>query len=275
LEQFRIFLHCCPSPEERDTNSDTAVLALELSEPPAIAQATKSDHTWNLAVEKVRCLLSAASKLRHTIEKSEIVPASLYGLTTRSDRLMSHAQYELLVNGYRQVEQFVRDIGTLKAVLEGPGTVECEMMSILTWLQQRMQEESAQFCVFTSSLQASAGATEQKATVKAFREDTERLLKSILLAIQDVYKHCNERSDECMEEDDTKQSEEVENSGNEGNKIENGHVKALESLSASLSMFRMTELNDGLRRLTQRLVTILDADGVQEGNICKRLVSFP
>jgi hypothetical protein len=264
-------------------NSDTAVLVLELSELPAIARATKSDHTWNLAVEKVKCLLSAASKLKYTIEKSEIVPASLYatkvGLATQSDVLMSHGQYELLVSGYRQVEQFVSDIGTLKTVLEEPSKVESEMMSSLTWLQQHMLEESAQFSVFTSSLQTDAGVTvlgaEQKAAVKGFRDDTERLLKSILLAIQDVYKHCNEKSDECVEEDDMKQTEEAENNDNEGNKIENGHVKSLESLCSSLSMFRMTELNDGLRRLTQRLLTILDVEGVQEGNICKRLVSFP
>jgi hypothetical protein len=295
LEQVRIFLYCCPSREEQDVNSDTAVLVLELSELPAIAQATKSDHTWNLAVEKVRCLVSAASKLKCTIERSEIAPASLYGLTTWSDVPMSQAQYELLVNGYHQVEQFASDIGTLKTVFEWCGEVGCEkggprvagsgqsesgaspMMSSLAWLQQHMLEESAEFSVFASSLQADASVAEsgtvpgveRKATVTEFREDTERLLKSILLAVQDVYKHCNGKSDECM-----KQNEDAENNDDEGNQIENGLVEALESLSASLSLFRVVEINCGLRRLMQRLVTILDAEGVREGNVCKRLVSF-
>lgn len=307
LEQFRIFLYCCPSHEERDINSDMAVPVLELSEFPAIVQATKGDHTWNLAEEKVKYLLSAVSKLKYTIEKSEIVPSSLYdtkvraaGSTAQSNMLMSHAQYELLVNGYSQIEEFVKDIGTLKTVFEQQNKAECQesepqvaedsqavrdvnpMISSLIWLQQHMLEESAEFSLCTSSLQAGTlvaesgtvpRSAEQEATVEGFREDTERFLKNILVAVQDVYKKCNEKREEGMEKDGMKQNKDVENNDDEGNKFEDGQLKVFESLSASLSMFRMTQINEGLHRLMQKLVTILDAEGVQEGNVCKRLVS--
>jgi hypothetical protein len=283
-----------------------AVPILELSEFPAIAQATKGDHIWNLAVEKVKYLLSAVSKLKYTIEKSEIVPACLYatvgvvGSIAQPNVLMSHAQYEVLVNGYNQIEEFVKDIDTLKTVFEQPNKAECQesgaqvvedrqavrdanpMISSLIWLRQHMLVESTEFSLFTSSLQAGELVAEsgtmprsadQEATVKDFREDTEKFMKNILVAVQDVYKKCNEKSDKDMEKDDMKQNKDVEND-DEGNKIEDGHLKVVESLSGSLSMFRMTEINEGLHRLMQRLVTILDTEGVQKGNICKRLVSF-
>jgi hypothetical protein len=289
-------------------NSDVAVPVLELSEFPAIAQATKGDHTWNFAVEKVRYLVSAASKLKYTIEKSEIVPASLYGaevgaagLTAESSMLVSHAQYEVLVNGYSQIEEFVKDIDTLKTVFERPNKAECQesgpqiaedsqtvrdvdpMISSLIWLQERMLEESTEFSLSASSLQAGALVAgsgtvprdvEQEATVRNFREGTEKLLKKVLVAIQDVYKKCNDKTDEDMEKEDMKETKDVENNDHEGNKIEDGHLKVVESLSASLSLFHMTQINEELRRLMQRLVTVLDAGGVQEGNVCKRLVLF-
>jgi hypothetical protein len=307
LEQFRIFLHCCPSHKEQDINSDATVVVLELSECPAIAQATKGDRTWNLAVEKVKYLVCTVSKLKYSIERSEVVPAKLYdtqvggaGLTAQTDMLMSHAQYELLQNGYHQIEEFVKDIRTLQTVFEQPNEVECQesgpqlaedrrtvrevnpMISSLIWLQRHMLEESTEFSLFTSSLQADSQIPEngtvpksvkQIATVEDFRKDTEKLLMNILLAVQGVYKYCNEKSDEDIAKDNTSKNKDVENNDDQENKFENGHFKALESLSVSLSMFHMTEINEGLHRLMQRLVTILDVEGVQEGNMCKRLVS--
>jgi hypothetical protein len=308
-------------------NSDVEIPVLELVgglEFPPIVQATKGDHTWNMAVEKVKSLVTSASKLKYTIEKSETIPASLYDTNVRetssttSHMLISCAQYEALVSGYKQVEEFVKDIDMLRSVFELPSkSQQCKerqetephvteeiqpkrdvnpMIESLIWLQQYVLDEATEFslCVkedgsiseYVISTTSAVSCTsprnaEQENIVKDFREDTEKFLKNILVIIQEVYKKFNEKSDEPDEDvengtmkNDVRQSKAVENDFEEENEIRDGHLKVVESLSTTLSMLYMTQINEELHGLMQRLVTILDAENAQEGNICKRLVLF-
>lgn len=324
LEQFRIFLYCCPSEDERNMNSDVEIPILELTgglEFPPIVQATKGDHTWNVAVQKVKTLVTSATKLKHTIEKSETIPHSFYETEVREDSsaavscvLISHAQYEVLVSGYKQVEGFVNDIDTLKSVFELPTkSQQCKerqatehhvteesqpkrdvnpMMDSLVWLQQYMRDEATEFSLCVNedspisecriSSESALSCTiprnvEQETIVKDFRDDTEKFLKNILVIIQEVYKKFNERSDvpdEAMQngevKSDVRQSKAVENNNEKENEIQEGYLKVVESISTALPMLHMSQINEELHGLMQRLITILDAGIVQEGNICKR-----
>lgn len=321
LEQFRIFLYCCPSGEEQNMNSSVEIPILEFIgdlEFPPIVKATKGDLTWNMAVEKVKSLVTSASKLKYTIEKSETIPASLYDTkvgdasSTPSRMLISCAQYEALVSGYKQVEEFVKDIDVLKSVFELPSKPqECKerqeteprvteegppkrhlnpMIDSLIWLQQYMLDEAQKFltCVkengsaseyeisTTSELISctSPRNAKQETIVKDFREDTERFLKTVLVIIQEVYKKLSKKSDEPDEdmENDARQSMAAENTKEEGSEIRDGHLKVVESLSTTLSTLRMTQINEELNGLLQRLIRIMDSGSIQEGNICKRLV---
>jgi len=314
LEQFRIFLYCCPDDDDQSITSDLEIPILKLAEDsefPPIVQATKGDHMWNLAVEKVKSLISAASKLKYTIEKSETVPASLYdtklpkaGSVAKSNVLISCAQYEILVNGYNQIGEFVKDIAALKTLFELPTKSqqfkqgqETEpqiaeesqskssmnpMIDSLCWLQQYMLDEASEFSLSvkkdsSSSLQAGVQVTDEEDIVKDFREGTEKLLENILLVMQEAYKKFNEKSNEpdedteiCKEKDGMKQNKDVEYIDEEENKSEDGHFKVVESLSTTLSMLQISQVNEQFHGLIQRLIAILDAEQVQQGNICKR-----
>jgi hypothetical protein len=303
-------------------NSDVEVPVLELGdmEFPPIVQATKGDHTWNMAVKKVKCLVTSASKLKYAIEKSETIPASLFDTNVRetsssmSHVLISCAQYEALVSGYKQVEEFVKDIDTLKSVFELPSqsqqgkerqesephvTRESQprgdvnpMIGSIMWLQRYMLDEATEFslcvkedgsvseCKISSTAAVSCASprnAEQETIVKDFRKDTEKFLKNVLVTIQEVYKKFNVKNDEPDEDaengnvkNDASESKAVENNNEEKNEIRDGNLKAVESLSATLSMLCMTQINEELHGLMQRLIKILDAENVREGNICRR-----
>ena len=318
LEQFRILLYCCPGDDERHVSSDMEIQILEFTEGlelPAIVQASKGDHVWSSAVEKVRSLVSAALKLKYAIEKSEIVPPSLYGtkvvdadLRTHSSVLLSCAQFEVLVSAYSELEEYVKGIDMLKAMCtvqhkaEGQETQpqvteegqankdKNPLIESLTWLQQYVLTETAELSLFVkngrsisehcpvqqegvqvSGSHTGSRMTDQDAVVRHFKEDTEKFLKSILMRIQNVYKfnRKNDKPDENTEEDDMKQSEDVE-SNNKENESEQQYVETVGLLSSTLSTFRMTQVNEELRGLVQRLATMLDTQQVTEGNICRR-----
>jgi hypothetical protein len=318
FEQFRILLYCCPYDGERDINSDIEIPILQFtedSELPGIVQATKGDHTWNLAVEKVRSLVSSALKLKYSVEKSETVSPSLYDtevvdadLRTCSNVLISCAQFETLVNAYNEIEEYVKDIDMLKAMCDLQHQAEEQearpeetegsqansgrnpVTESLIWLQQYMLDETAEFSLFVkngssssehcpeqqegvqvSGSRTGSRRTEQEIAVMHFRKDTEKFLKSILLAIQNVYKfnEKNDKSDENTEQDDVEQSGDVDHNGKE-NESEPRYVETVELLSSTMSMFHMTQINKELRELVQRFTTILDTQEVTEGNICRR-----
>ena len=318
FEQFRILLYCCPGDDERHISSDMEIQILEFTEGlelPAIVPASKGDHVWSSAVEKVRSLVSSAVKLKCAIEKSEIVPPSLYGtkvvdadLRTHSSVLLSCAQFEVLVNAYSELEEYVKGIDMLKAVCtvqhkaegqetqpqvteEGQANIDRNpLIESLIWLQQYILAETAEFSLFVkngssvsehcpvqqegvqvSGCHTGSRMNEQDAAVQQFREDTEKFLKSILMAIQNVYKlnGKNYKPDENTEQDDMKQSEDVE-SNNKENESERQYVETVELLSSTLSTFRMTQINEELHGLLQRLATMLDTQQVTEGNICRR-----
>lgn len=318
FEQFRKLLYCCPGDDERHISSDMEIQILEFTEGlelPAIVQASKGDHVWSSAVEKVRSLVSSAVKLKYAIEKSEIVPPSLYGtkvvdadLRTHSSVILSCAQFEVLVNVYIELEEYVKGIEMLKAVCtvqqkaEGqtvqPQVTEDSQANMdrnpliesLIWLQQYILAETAEFSLFVknsssisehcpvqqegvqvSGSHTGSRMTEQDAAVQHFREDTEKLLKSILMAIQNAYKFIgkNCKAGENTEQDDMKQSEDVE-SNNKENGSEHQYVETVELLSSTLSTFHMTQVNEELHGLVQRLATMLDTQQGTEGNICRR-----
>jgi hypothetical protein len=265
---------------------------------PAIVQSTKGDHAWSTAVEKVRSLVSSAVKLKYAIEKSETVPPCLYGtkvvnadLRTHSSVLISCAQFEMLVNAYNEIEEYMKGIDMLKAVCELQHKAKGQetepqvpeesqanrdrnpMIDSLIWLQQYILAETAEFSLFAKN----GGSTsehcpvQQDAAVKHFRDDTEKFLKSILIAIQNVYKFNgkNDKPDENTEQDDVKQSRDVESNDKES-ESEHRLVETVELLSSSLSMFNVSQVNEELHGLVQRLAAILDTQKVTEGNICRR-----
>jgi len=318
FEQFRILLYCCPGDDKRHISSDMEIQILEFTEGfelPAIVPASKGDHVWSSAVEKVRSFVSSAMKLKYAIEKSEIVPPSLYDtkvvdsdLRTNASVILSCAQFEVLVNAYNELEEYVKGIEMLKAVCteqhkaagqetqpqvteDGQANIDRNpLIESLMWLQQYILAETAEFSLFVkngSSISehcpvqqegvqvpgshTGSRMTEQDAAVQHFREDTEKLLRSILMAIQNAYKFIgkNYKADENTEQDDMKQSEDVE-SNNKENESEHQYVETVELLSSTLSMFHMTQVNGELHGLVQRLTTMLDAQQVTEGNICRR-----
>jgi len=282
---------------------------------PAIVPASKGDHIWSSAVEKVRSLVSSAVKLKYAVEKSEIVPPSLYGtkvvdadLRTHLSVILSCTQFEVLVNAYNELEEYVKGIDMLKAVctvqhkakgqetqpqvteVGQANTDRNPLIESLIWLQQYILAETAEFSLFVKNgsstpehcpvqqegVQVSGSHTgsrmaEHYAAVQHFREDTEKFLRSMLMAIQNVYKFNGKsyKPDENTEQDDVKQSEDVK-SNNKENESEHQYVETVELLSSTLSTFRLTQVNEELHGLMQRLVTLLDKQQVAEGNICRR-----
>jgi hypothetical protein len=284
-------------------------------EPPAIVQASKGDPVWSAAVEKVKSLVSSAVKLKHAIEKSEIVPPSLYGtnvvdadLRTHSSVLLSCAQFEVMVNAYSELEEYVKGIDMLKAVCTAqhkagaqetqPQVTEDRQADIdrnpliesLVWLQQYILAETAEFSVFVkngrsmsehcpvqqegmkvSGSHTGSRTTEEDDAIQHFREDTEKFLKSVLVAIQNVYKFNgkNDKPDENTKQGDVQRSEDVEGD-DRNNESEHQYVETVERLSSALSTFRVTQINEELHGLVQRLATLLDTQQVTAGNICRR-----
>jgi len=212
----------------------------------------------------------------------------------------------VLVNACNELEEYVKGIDMLKTVCtvqaEGQETqpqvteeVQANidrnpLIESLIWLQQYILAETAEFSLFVKNgssisehypvqlegLQVSGShtgsrVTEQGAAVQHFREDTEKFLRSILMAIQNVYKF-NQKNyipAENAKQDDMKQSEDVESSNKE-NEIEHQYVETFELLSSTLSTFRLTQINEELHGLVQRLATMLDTQQVTGGNICRR-----
>jgi hypothetical protein len=318
LEQFRILLYCCPGDDDQHVSSDMANQILEFTEGlelPAIVQASKGDPVWSAAVEKVKCLVSSVVKLKYAIEKSEIVPPSLYGtnvvdadLRTHSCVLLSCAQFEVMVNAYGELEEYVKGIDALKAMCtvqhkagvretQPEVTEECQadtdrnpLIESLVWLQQYILAETAEFSVFVkngsstsehcpvqqegvkvSGSHTGSRPTEEDRVNQHFREDTEKFLKSVLVAIQNVYKlnGKDDKPDESAEQGDVKQSEDVE-SDDRDDEREHQYVETVELLSSALSTFRVTQINEELHGLVQRLATLLDTQQVTAGNVCRR-----
>ncbi|XP_068082683.1 midasin [Anabrus simplex] len=133
---------------------------------------------------------------------------------------------------------------------------------------------------------------DQGKIVAEFSSKCEKLLKSVLIVIQNMYKKYTLLTEKST---DTKTSEteskgnvgdsheegqpDVEKSGDsedeDSDKIEDGHMKEriVESISTDLDMLNMKAINSQLQNLIHNLVSILDIHNTaKEGNICKRLL---
>ncbi|KAJ4439021.1 hypothetical protein ANN_14977 [Periplaneta americana] len=259
LEQFRIFLYCCPDASCMSSSSvEPPVIEIEGLKSPEILQATKGNITWNSAVDRVKSLICSANKLKLTIERTEIVAPEMFHKrnkgknTNKKPRmLVARAQFEALVDGYKQIEEFVKEIEDLKKIFDFSETLQQNadtetekenkaredinpMIASLLWLQKHIHDEAEKFSMFVensnlkyfafssdeSEVLASKDDFGQLENVKNFQDDVEAFLKNMLVVMQDVYKKYTQKNDGDIALKDDEIESAKEKDGSDQSKVE-------------------------------------------------------
>ena len=222
-----MFLYCCPSEKEQEMTSVCSIPTVELPglKCPSIVQATKGDNIWKTTVDHIKSLISSLTKLKFSIEKCDLVPSSLYTSRideqvslTESNDFMSRTLSNNLIDGYKQIQTYVKEINKLKVEFENSCKSEqcfvrvellteipeesCEenfnpMTQSITWLQNYMEKEVKEFNSFMKENTSASVKFETPSSLKEnfeapnvinFRKDTDTFLKHVLLIVQEIYK---------------------------------------------------------------------------------------
>lgn len=229
MEQYKIILLSCP--EQSAFDSDLIDVPIVNTE-QQICIKHKNDSSWNKCVSEINVIISVAQKLKTTLDKLEnVFPAS-----------------ELQTEQCKYV--FIQDKSAILSELE---SLSVKVNSLRTSMGANSLATSINWISneLASSINLIKAVYSEKIdteiSIESFKNDVEKLMESILVVIQNIYKKYNAKKEAQKESEDTEEDK--------SDLFQDNHLKTLivENLFEDISILEIKSVFRKVKKIIGKL----------------------
>lgn len=230
MEQYKIILLSCP--EQSAFDSDLIDVPIVNTE-QQISIKHKNDSNWNKFISEINVIISVAQKLKTTLDKLEnVFPAS--ELQTEQCKYVFIQDKSAILS---ELESLSVKVNSLRTSM-GANSLATSINWISNELVSSINLISAEY----------SEKIDSEISIESFKNDVEKLMESILVVIQNIYKKYNSKKEE-----EQKKSEVTEE--DKSDLFQDNHLKILivENLFEDISILEMKSVFRKVKKVIGKL----------------------